>query len=65
VIKEEKLYRFEWQHGPAPGLAFYHGVESAYGPDIQVAMERAKRAVCRRGSFQPGCITIKAVEFKE
>ena len=62
--KDEKAYTFEWQHGPAPGLTFYSGSETAYGPNVQIAMQRAKRMICQRGCFQPACITMKSVSFK-
>lgn len=58
---EERAYVFAWQHGPAPGLTFYKGRETAYGPDADTAMRRAKRIVCQRGCFDPGCITLKLV----
>lgn len=58
----ENAYTFHWQHGPAPGLTFYSGRETAYGPDEETAMARAKRAVCQRGCFSPNCITIRLAQ---
>lgn len=55
----QKAYTFKWKHGPAPGLTFYSGHETAYGEDEEQAMRRARDAVCRRGCFSPGCITMQ------
>ena len=57
--KDERAFRFRWRHGPAPGLTFYSGRETAYGPNEETAKRRALRAVCQRGLFSPGCITME------
>jgi len=56
---EDHLYRWKWQHGPAPGLTFYSGEVTSSGPDYDTAYERAMRDVCQRGAFQRGCISLR------
>jgi hypothetical protein len=60
--QDEQAYTFRWRHGPAPGLTFYSGRETAHGPDEETARQRALRTVCRRGCFSPGCITIELTD---
>lgn len=58
---EQRQYTFRWRHGPAPGLTYYEGTETAYGADPEEAERRATREVCRRGLFSPGCITLELI----
>jgi hypothetical protein len=50
---------------PAPGLTYYSGTETAYGESLEEAERRALRAVCRRGCFSPGCITMQLIRDRE
>jgi hypothetical protein len=60
-MSEQQAYTFKWKHGPAPGLTFYSGHETAHGEDAEQAERRALRMVCQRGGFSPGCITMQLV----
>lgn len=44
MSSQEQQYTFKWRHGPAPGLTFYSGTETAYGSDIEIAERRARAA---------------------
>lgn len=55
----QQCFTFKWRHGPAPGLTFYSGTETAYGDDIEMAERRARRVVSQRGCFSPGCLTFE------
>lgn len=57
-MSDQQAYTFIWRHGPAPGLTYYSGRETAYGETEEEAERRALRSVCQRGAFSPGCITI-------
>lgn len=54
-----QMFTFKWKHGPAPGLTFYSGTETAYGNGEEEAERRARRAVAQRGCFSPGCLTLE------
>lgn len=58
-MSEQQAYTFRWRHGPAPGLTFYSGTETAYGEDREQAERRARRVVAQRGCFSPGCLTFE------
>jgi hypothetical protein len=58
MSNQEQQFTFKWRHGPAPGLTFYSGTETAYGPDLETAERRARRVVAQRGCFSPGCLTF-------
>jgi hypothetical protein len=61
---QQQAYTFKWKHGPAPGLTFYSGTETAHGEDQDEAEHRARRAVAQRGCFSPGCLTLTPVQSK-